>query len=131
MSDEIPNTFDVQGFLQAMFEAMIDSVEQPKMPIAEICALLLKTAREQRPAPAHDIIRATPPSSQPDHLAVAEQALLAHRESLRGQLHRIENMIADLGRGQGLTPSPERVAPRRSRRTNSRGNAQRRRWKST
>jgi hypothetical protein len=38
----------VQQFLQEMYATMIDSVEQPKLTVAEMCELLLKTAREQR-----------------------------------------------------------------------------------
>jgi hypothetical protein len=38
----------VEQFLNDMYATMIDPVEQPKMKVAEMCELLLKTAREQR-----------------------------------------------------------------------------------
>lgn len=38
----------VGQFLNDMYATMIDPLEQPKMKVAEMCALLLKTAQEQR-----------------------------------------------------------------------------------
>ncbi|HWX40366.1 MAG TPA: dATP/dGTP pyrophosphohydrolase domain-containing protein [Blastocatellia bacterium] len=38
----------VEQFLNDMYATMIDPVEQPKMNVAEMCALLLKTAQDQR-----------------------------------------------------------------------------------
>lgn len=38
----------VEQFLNDMYATMVDPVEQPPMKIAEMCALLLKTAQEQR-----------------------------------------------------------------------------------
>ena len=38
----------VEAFLQEMYATMIDPVEQPKMTVTEMCALLLKTAQQQR-----------------------------------------------------------------------------------
>ncbi len=43
-----------------MYATMIDPVEQPSMKVAELCALLLRTAREQREA----FNRASPNSPQ-------------------------------------------------------------------
>ena len=38
----------VEAFLQEMYATMIDPVEQPNMTVTEMCALLLKTAQQQR-----------------------------------------------------------------------------------
>jgi hypothetical protein len=44
------HTKAVSEFLNEMYATMIDPVEQPKLAVAEMCALLLKTARDQREA---------------------------------------------------------------------------------
>jgi hypothetical protein len=38
----------VKNFLNEMYATMIDPIEQPSMTVAELCELLLKTARDQR-----------------------------------------------------------------------------------
>jgi Zn finger protein HypA/HybF involved in hydrogenase expression len=50
------HTKAVEGFLQEMYATMIDPCEQPKATVAEMCELLLKTAREQREA-SHNLER--------------------------------------------------------------------------
>lgn len=47
------HTKAISQFLNDMYATMIDPVEQPKMTVAEMRELLLKTAREQREAEHH------------------------------------------------------------------------------
>jgi hypothetical protein len=59
----------VEEFLQQMYATMIDPVEQPKLKVAEMCELLLKTAREQREqiaAAVPSFTEATEPDSDGD-----------------------------------------------------------------
>ena len=42
------HTKHVEQFLCEMYATMIDPCEQPKMKVAELCAILLKAARENR-----------------------------------------------------------------------------------